>query len=241
MRLFYSPDIDNSSYLLDEEESKHCIRVLRLTEGDVVHLTDGKGTLFTTEIIEANPKACKVVIISEIENYGTRDYFLHLAVAPTKNRDRFEWLLEKITEIGVDEITPVLCTYSERCVLKHNRAEKVLVSAMKQSLKAYLPQFNETIDIKDFIKKPFDGKKFIAHCAPGKKILLPHALTHCNNALVMIGPEGDFSIEEIELALSNGFEAVSLGDTRLRVETAGIVACCQMQTMNSVQGKDQYR
>jgi 16S rRNA (uracil1498-N3)-methyltransferase len=235
MYLFYTPDITGSGYTLNEEESKHCVRVLRLTIGDTVHLTDGHGTLYTTRIVTANPKACTVAVTEKVENYGRHPYRLHLAVAPTKNMERFEWLLEKLTEIGVDEITPLLCEHSERRTLKHERAEKVLVAAMKQSLKAQLPLLHELTPAPDFIKKPWSGKKFIAHCHSGEKVYLPTALKGCRDALILIGPEGDFSTGEVASALQHGFEAVTLGNTRLRVETAGMVACCQMQTMNNLQ------
>ncbi len=231
MHLFYTPDINGNTYTLSEEESKHCARVLRLAEGDVVHLTDGRGTLYTTRITHAGAKSCTMEVTAKDAHYGQRDYYLHLAVAPTKNMERYEWMLEKITEIGVDAITPLLCAHSERRVLKHERAEKIVVSAMKQSLKTYLPQLHELTDIMAFIRQPFDGQKFIGHCAEGERILLPKALQSCSKALIMIGPEGDFSTEEIAAALQHGFTPISLGDTRLRVETAGIVACTQMQAV----------
>ena len=231
MHLFYTPDISGNSYQLNEEESKHCIRVLRLTVGDEVHLTDGCGTLYTTRITDAHPKMCSVEVIHQEENYGCHHYFLHLAVAPTKNMERYEWLLEKITETGIDVITPILCEHSERKVLKHERAEKIIIAAMKQSLKTKLPKLQQLTDVKQLIQQPFAGEKFICHCAEGERILLPKALTGCSKALMLIGPEGDFSSEEITLALEHGFKPVSLGDTRLRVETAALVACVQMQTM----------
>jgi len=231
MHLFYTPDIKGDTYTLNEEESKHCARVLRLAEGDVVHLTDGRGVLYTTRIIDAGAKACKVEITAKDDHFEQRNYHLHLAVAPTKNMERYEWMLEKITEIGVDEITPLLCAHSERRVLKHDRVEKIIVSAMKQSLKTHLPQLHEMTEVMEFIRRPFDGQKFIGHCAEGERILLPKALQECTKALIMIGPEGDFSTEEIAAALQHGFTPISLGNTRLRVETAGVVACTQMQTV----------
>jgi 16S rRNA (uracil1498-N3)-methyltransferase len=231
MNLFYTPDISGNSYQLNEEESKHCIRVLRLTVGDEVYLTDGRGTLYTTRITDAHPKACKVEIIQRKENTEQHHYFLHLAVAPTKSTERYEWMLEKVTEIGVDIITPVLCDHSERRALKHERAEKIVISAMKQSLKTTLPELQELTDVKQLISQPFDGEKFICHCAEGERLPLPQALRDCSRTLILIGPEGDFSTEEIALALQHGFKPVSLGDTRLRVETAALVACTYMQAM----------
>jgi 16S rRNA (uracil1498-N3)-methyltransferase len=235
MYLFYTPEITGLIYTLNEEESMHCVRVLRLSEGHTVHLADGCGVLYTARIITANPKACVIEIISKEKDYKRHPYKLHLAVAPTKNMERFEWLLEKITEIGIDEITPLLCEHSERRVLKRERVEKILVAAMKQSLKARLPLLHDMTPAADFVKKEFSGKKLMAHCAPGDKTLLPKALRGCRDALILSGPEGDFSTGEITTAMQHGFEAVSLGDTRLRVETAGIVACCQMQTMSSLE------
>ncbi|MDR0582634.1 MAG: 16S rRNA (uracil(1498)-N(3))-methyltransferase [Prevotellaceae bacterium] len=230
MNIFYTPDVIASNYVLNEEESAHCTRVLRLGKGHTVHLADGRGTLYTARIIAAHPKACMVEIISKEEHYKPNPYRLHMAIAPTKSIERFEWLLEKITEIGVGEITPLLCEHSERRVLKQERVEKVLVAAMKQSQKAQLPLLHEMTPALDFVKKEFSGKKLMAHCAPGEKIALPKALLGCRDALILIGPEGDFSTAEITAAIQHGFEAVNLGDTRLRVETAGIVACCQMHT-----------
>ena len=229
MYLFYTPDISGNSYQLNEEESKHCVRVLRLAVGDEVHLTDGRGTLYTTRITVAQPKACRVEVVRQEKNVGQRPYFLHLAVSPTKNMERYEWLLEKITEIGVDIITPILCDHSERRILKQERAEKIVISAMKQSLKTTLPELHELTAVKQLISQPFIGEKFICHCAEGERLLLPKALADCSKALILIGPEGDFSPEEITLALQHGFKAVSLGDTRLRVETAALVACTYMQ------------
>lgn len=237
MHLFYTPDITGLTYTLSEEESVHCVRVLRFGEGHTVYLADGRGTLYTTHIVIAHPKACVVEIVNKEEHYKPHPYKLHMAIAPTKNMERFEWLLEKITEIGVDEITPLLCEHSERRVLKHERVEKILVAAMKQSQKAQLPLLHDITPVSEFVKKEFSAKKLMAHCALGEKTDLPKALRGCRDALIMIGPEGDFSIGEITAALQHGFEPVSLGDTRLRVETAGIVACCQMQTMNSLQEK----
>jgi 16S rRNA (uracil1498-N3)-methyltransferase len=233
MHLFYTPGIAGLNHVLSEAESTHCTRVLRLAEGHIVHLADGHGTLYTARITAANPKACAVEIISKEADYKRHPYKLHLAVAPTKNMERFEWLLEKITEIGIDEITPLLCEHSERRVLKRERMEKILVAAMKQSLKAQLPLLHDMTPAAEFVKQDFSAKKLIAHCAPGEKTALPKALRGCRDALILIGPEGDFSSEEIAAALQHGFEAVTLGDTRLRVETAGIFAVaagsCSMQ------------
>ncbi len=225
MQLFYVPNISGAEVVLDETESKHAVRVLRLTEGTTVELIDGKGGFYIAEIINANAKKCRLAITKAQKEFGKKNFRLHLAVAPTKNIDRFEWFLEKATEIGIDEITPLLCAHSERKVIKPERLEKILVSAMKQSLKAYLPKLNEFTLFKDFISETSAEQKFIAHCYEGKKPHLKNAITTHSNALVLIGPEGDFSLEEVELATTSGFTAVSLGNARLRTETAGVVAC----------------
>ena len=225
MQLFYTPDISGTDYVMDEAESKHAVRVLRLSPGETIQLVDGKGNFYEAQIADANPKKCRVAVTRRVSGFGKRSHYLHLAVAPTKNTDRFEWFLEKATEIGVDEITPLLCDHSERKVLKDDRLEKVIISAMKQSVKAYLPKLNPLVSFKNLINSGFEGKKFIAHCYESDKRELKNELAETTSTLILIGPEGDFSEEEIELAMANGFVPVSLGKSRLRTETAAIVAC----------------
>ena len=225
MHLFYIPEIKGGKLSLNEVESKHCVRVLRLTEGDKVQLVDGRGGFFDAEIEHANPKKCALKILTKQLNSTHHPYYLHIAIAPTKNIDRMEWFLEKSTEIGIDEITPLLCRYSERKNLKPERLKNILISAMKQSLKAYLPSLNELTNFKDFVGQPFEGKKFIAHCYEGQKIALKTNIQPEDKVLILIGPEGDFSEEEVELAKANGFTEITLGKSRLRTETAGVVAC----------------
>lgn len=232
MHIFYTPDLSGENYTLDETESKHCIRVLRLEKGDEIILVDGRGAWFTAEIEDPNPKKCAVKITSRKPDFGRRNYRLHIAIAPTKNIDRTEWFLEKATEIGVDRITPLLCQHSERKEIKTDRLEKVMVSAMKQSLKAYLPQLDEMTRFTDFVRQPFDGQKFIAHCDEQHRELLKNVVTSGGNYLILIGPEGDFSPEEIEMAKQAGFQPVSLGESRLRTETAGVVACHTFNLLN---------
>lgn len=233
MQLFYTPDISGETYVLSEDESRHCARVLRLAAGDIVYLTDGRGTLCEARITDPSPKHCEVEIISRTANYGKRPYELVMAVAPTKNPERYEWFLEKAVEIGVDAIIPMETARSERRALKAGRCEKIVVSAIKQSLKAYLPEFSEITHFENVVKMPFDGDKFIAHCNPGSgKILLRDAIKKNRNTMIMIGPEGDFSPEEVATALANGFREVSLGDARLRTETAAIVACLTAALIN---------
>ncbi|WP_430973727.1 16S rRNA (uracil(1498)-N(3))-methyltransferase [Sunxiuqinia rutila] len=233
MQLFYTPDISESTYCLDETESKHAVRVLRLTAGDVIQLIDGKGNFFEAQISDAHPKRCQVEIIKKISEYNKRTHYLHLAVAPTKNIDRFEWFLEKATEIGIDEITPVLCDHSERKVIKDERLQKVIISAMKQSLKAYLPKLNPLTPLKTLLDTDFEGKKFIAHCYEQNKKELKDELSESGSNLILIGPEGDFSEDEVAKAIHKQFIPVSLGESRLRTETAAVVACHTVNMLKS--------
>ncbi|MCF8298441.1 MAG: 16S rRNA (uracil(1498)-N(3))-methyltransferase [Saprospiraceae bacterium] len=234
MNLFYTPDITDDFYSLNEEESRHCKKVLRLKTGDSIHLTDGVGGLYEAEIIDDFSKQLKVKILKTINEFGKRDFRIHIAIAPTKNINRFEWFLEKATEIGIDEITPVICNHSERKVIKHERLNKVLTSAIKQSLKAYHPVLNSVTSFNDLVKKDFNGQKFIAHCEDNKKENLKNLYKFGNDVLVLIGPEGDFSSKEIQLAKKAGFIPISLGESRLRTETAGIVACHTVNLTNDV-------
>ena len=233
MLLFYTPDITLPQYTLPEEESKHCVRVLRLGEGDTIHLADGRGNLHRARIVSASPKRCEVTVEETVSEYGKRPYALTVGVAPTKNNDRFEWFLEKATEIGIDRVIPLECDRSERRVYKTDRGNKVIESAMKQSLKAYHPQLDELTPFAGLVRMPFDGDKFIAHCEAGadKKLLRDRVVTG-NNVLVLIGPEGDFSPEEIRLAKENGFCEISLGASRLRTETAALAACHTVALIN---------
>ena len=231
--LFYTPDILQNPEL-PAEEAGHCISVLRKNVGDRIDLTDGKGFFYKAEITQANAKHCLVRIVEQEEQKPLRDFRLHIAVAPTKNMDRMEWFVEKATEIGIDAVTCLNCRFSERREIKPERLEKIMVSAMKQSQKAILPEMVGMTDFKSFIEKPFSGRKFIAHCEPGEKPLLAHIYQPHEDALILIGPEGDFSHDEITLALQNGFEAVSLGESRLRTETAALVACHTIHVMNQI-------
>jgi 16S rRNA (uracil1498-N3)-methyltransferase len=232
MQLFYTPDIDKS-LVLPEEEARHCIRVLRLTEGSEIDLTDGKGYLYKAVIVQAHPKHCVVNIKERILHTPFWKFNLHIAVAPTKNMDRMEWFAEKATEIGINAISFLNCRYSERKEIKGERIEKILISAMKQSLKATLPALDGMVDFKHFIKRPFDGQKFIAHCeSDEEKQVLKHVYKAKENALILVGPEGDFSTEEIDLATQAGFKAVSLGESRLRTETAALTACQTIHFVN---------
>jgi 16S rRNA (uracil1498-N3)-methyltransferase len=234
MQLFYTPDIDQKSpnYFLNEEESKHCIRVLRLEKGSEVQLIDGKGGLYAAIIQDPHPKRTILQIISVTTAFNKRNHYLHIAMAPTKNIERMEWFLEKATEIGIDEITPIICQRSERKEVKVDRLNKIITAAMKQSLKAYHPVLNEPVTFKQFLSKPFEGQKFIAHCENTDKTNLKAELINNGQYLILIGPEGDFSISEIDEALLTNFKAITLGESRLRTETAALESCFEVNFLN---------
>lgn len=233
MIIFYSPDIA-TSHELDEEQSGHAVRVLRHKDGDELVIVDGNGYFYDTHIVNAHPKHCAV----EIDNVTEENhwpYHVELAVAPTKNLDRMEWFIEKATEMGLDRFVPLKCRFSERKELKTERIRKIAISAMKQSLKATLPAIEEMVDIKSYIKEEFDGQKFIAHCikdAPRK--LLSKEISPHQKVRILIGPEGDFSEEEIALAIDNGYVPVSLGEQRLRTETAALAAVHTIHVINEL-------
>jgi len=247
MNLFYCPEINNAqTILLSEEESAHCIRVLRMKMGDAIFLTDGKGMFYEGEISSDNAKKCSVIIIRPVADSTKRNFHLSIAIAPTKNIDRFEWFLEKATEIGCDEIIPITCKHSERTIIKTERLNKVIVSAMKQCLKSQLPQLHELQDFKTFILsvKQFTGQKFIGHIPELSESEFPpqnpqgkSLYSVCKKGeklLIAIGPEGGFSEEEVTMAVQNGFTTISLGNSRLRVETAGVVACTTVNLVNTI-------
>lgn len=224
MALFYAPEIEKT-WELPEEEAAHCLRVLRLSEGDELEVTDGKGKFFRVKIVSTAGKRCKVEATETKSMEKGWKGNLTIAIAPTKNMDRMEWLAEKATEIGWDKVTFLNCRFSERKVVKTDRIERIVVSAMKQSLKYHKPIVEEIIDFKKFIKAEHSGKKFIAHCYDEQKHPLGESLTPGEDAIILIGPEGDFSKEEVESAIKAGFIPVTLGNSRLRTETAGLVAC----------------
>ena len=226
MHIFYQPN--TASHLLSEEESQHAVKVLRLQVGDDIVVVDGVGGYYQAKIPLPHPKHCAFEIVQSTLGYGKRNYKLHIAIAPTKNIDRLEWFIEKAVEIGVDAITPVLCRHSERKIIKSERLEKIVVSAAKQSIKAYFPIFNPLCTFDELLKQHPAKTKFIAHCYPEEKSLLKDLLPEQDDILILIGPEGDFSPEEVAKALQNGFRPVSLGESRLRTETAGVVACAQV-------------
>ncbi|AXG71917.1 ribosomal RNA small subunit methyltransferase E [Kordia sp. SMS9] len=233
MQLFYTPALtpDTKHYTFSKEESKHIVRVLRKREDDVLQITNGKGTIFSAKITLADQKNCRVAIIS-YEFQKAKNYKLHLAVAPTKMNDRYEWFLEKATEIGIDTITPIICDRSERKVIKAERFEKIIQSATKQSLSAYFPKLNPAISFSNFISTHQNEQLFIAHCEEDDKKSLKEILKTQKDVTILIGPEGDFSTKEIALAIEHNYVPVTLGDTRLRTETAAIVACHSVAFLN---------
>ncbi len=232
MYLFYTLNIQENYCYLQEEEAKHCTRVLRKKVGDKVIVTNGRGQLLSCEITEANAKITKLKILS-VQSFQPKNYKLHIAIAPTKNMNRTEWFVEKATEIGIDIITPVFCAFSARKTLRTDRLEKVMLSAAKQSLKCFFPKIQQPISYQNFVQEKLTGyQKFIAHNMGDMKIPLKLACIKGGDALVVVGPEGGFSEDEISLAQQNGFSTVMLGNNRLRTETAAIVACHTVNLVN---------
>jgi len=222
MQLFFTENTENE-FTLPSEESKHITKVLRKKEGDKINFTDGKGNLIITEITTSDIRKTRVRVVEKISKEKQHNYYLHIAIAPTKNMDRFEWFLEKATEIGIDEITPIICDRSERKIVKKERCNRILLSAIKQSLKYHYPKLNKAISFKDFVKLNFEGGKYIAHCEEGEKTELRKEKKD-KRTLILIGPEGDFSPKEIEKSTQHNFNPISLGNSRLRTETAAIIA-----------------
>lgn len=233
MQLFYNSDIKQGdiTFFFDKEESKHIVKVLRKKESDKIFITNGLGFLFESEIILASEKKCEVKITKETFQEPDK-FYTHIAVAPTKMNDRLEWFLEKATEIGIHEITPIICDHSERKIYKIDRAEKIIQAAMKQSLHYYIPKINEPISFSQFVKSNIDGQKFIAHCEETDKKSFKNEVKKDEKVTILIGPEGDFSTREINLAIENHFIPVTLGNTRLRTETAALVACHTIALIN---------
>tara|TARA_R110002074_G_scaffold203432_3_gene371357 strand:+ start:27357 stop:28064 length:708 start_codon:yes stop_codon:yes gene_type:complete len=234
MQLFYNSDLKatDTVFTFDSNESKHIIKVLRKKIGDVLWITNGEGYLFEAKIIGDSIKQCEIELISSKKTHP-KSHWLHMVVAPTKMNDRFEWFLEKVTEIGVDEITPIICDRSERKILKLDRMQRVIESAMKQSLQTYLPKLNEAVSLSEFLEKPPTGLRFIAHCENSERHELKRRVVADQDITILIGPEGDFTPNEIKSALSKGYAPVAMGKTRLRTETAAIVACTIVASINN--------
>ncbi len=234
MQLFFNPQLtkNDKQFTFDKTESRHIVKVLRKKIGDSLFITNGKGELFNVELIIANDKNCTVQLISADKKLKPWNYYLHVAIAPTKNIDRFEWFLEKATEIGIDEITPILCDHSERKIIKADRLNRIIESAMKQSLKFNLPKLNGLTLFSDFIAQKHDKNLYIAHCEKIDKPILKSVIKPLKDTTILIGPEGDFSTSEITTAIQNGALPVSLGESRLRTETAGITAIQTVSFIN---------
>lgn len=232
MQLFFQPDIKKHN-VLSEDESRHCIRVLRMQEGEKIFITDGKGKLFHGRIRRADPKACLIDLEKEEEREVCKDFRIHIALAPVKNTDRLEWFMEKATEIGIDEVSFPICQYSERSRVNIERLRKVAISAMKQSLRMRLPIINPESKFLNLIKSIHEESRFIA-VSSDEKVSLFHATEARKNCCVLVGPEGGFSDEEIVVAKRYGFMPVSLGTHRLRTETAALTACHILNLVNSL-------
>ena len=232
MELFYTNNItQNREALLNEEESRHCIKVLRHKRGDTINFVDGFGGLYTAEIVSDKEREVRLKIMEYNPEYEKRNYYLHMAVAPTKNIDRYEWFIEKAVELGVDEITPIIGEHSERKLFKQGRGERIILSAMKQSLKAKLPKLNDVTTVSQFLHDNSSTDniiKLFGHCRDGERHSFVEVLSSVNtpnlHIIMMVGPEGDFSVAEIEHALRGGFTAVQMGTSRMRVETAALAA-----------------
>ncbi|MDR1865301.1 MAG: 16S rRNA (uracil(1498)-N(3))-methyltransferase [Bacteroidales bacterium] len=230
--IFYVPDINGDKCVLDEDESAHAVKVLRLKKNDKVTLTDGKGGNYDAVITHPHAGRCEALVTGRRQQVPQRRYYLHIAIAPTKNIDRFEWFVEKSAEIGIDEITPVLCEHSERKNVRAERAQRIATAAMKQSGQAYLARINTMLPFADWLAGCTGDKKLIAYCGDVEKSALRNVYEPGKSVAVAIGPEGDFSREEVQRALAAGFDCITLGESRLRTETAGIVACHAVCFMN---------
>lgn len=226
MHLFYAPELfDQKNFTLSPDESHHAVRVLRLGAGMEIILVNGRGGWYHTSITHPDPKACVVEVTRTVHDVGKPPYDLHIAIAPTKQIDRYEWFLEKATEIGINQVTPLICARSERKDVKSERQMRIVIAAMKQSLTAFHPTINEPVPFKKFITRSITGTRAIAHCESGDKMWLDALVKAGSPVTILIGPEGDFSLQEIAEAMDNGYQPVTLGTSRLRTETAGVVAC----------------
>ncbi|MFW5820964.1 MAG: 16S rRNA (uracil(1498)-N(3))-methyltransferase [Bacteroidota bacterium] len=225
MNLFYTSNIKNNKAFLDESESRHCSKVLRMKNGDDIFFIDGAGGFYRGKLLNSAASECEIEIQEKQENYEKRPYYLHIAISPTKNSDRFEWFLEKAAEIGVDKISPIICEHSERKKIREDRYKRIILSAVKQSVKAWIPKLEPLKSFDEFLKSvPPETDKFIAHCIKSEKWELLKEAGKSDSFLLLIGPEGDFSCQELEKALKHDFKPVSLGKSRLRTETAGVAA-----------------
>ncbi|MDP4209616.1 MAG: 16S rRNA (uracil(1498)-N(3))-methyltransferase [Bacteroidota bacterium] len=231
MQIFYTPDISGMEYFLSEDESKHAIRVLRMALGDPIYMVDGKGNFYEAVIADAHPKRCKILVTNVKPNFEKWNYHLHIAISPLKNADRFEWFLEKATEMGIDEITPLHCDRTEKKNVNPERCNRIIESAMKQSIKAFHPVLNPLTKVTDLVERAGDEVKLIA-CCEGEREFIRNCYKPGQKVMILIGPEGDFTEEEVSLAKNTGFIPITLGESRLRTETAGIAACHSISFLN---------
>ncbi len=236
MNVFFLSDAKLGMISLPEEESKHCVKVLRMKEGDRFCVSNGKGSLFDAELLDANPKKAVASLYNEYAGYDNKDFVLEIAIAPTKSNDRTEWFLEKATEIGIDTVKLFASCHSERKVANVDRFRKVMIAALKQSIKSKLPLIEDVVSLETLVKQPFDGKKYIAYISENVTEQLCDIYKKGDNVLILIGPEGDFSPKEVRVAMDYGFIPVSLGHARLRTETAALVACHTVQLINQMKG-----
>ncbi|MDR2627216.1 MAG: 16S rRNA (uracil(1498)-N(3))-methyltransferase [Dysgonamonadaceae bacterium] len=230
---FYAPNICGDRCTLDKDESAHAVKVLRLKAGDSITLADGKGGMYSAVIVHSHSALCEVAVTGKRQESETSLYRLHMGIAPTKNIDRFEWFVEKSTEIGIDEITPLLCEHSERKNIPMERIRRIVIAAMKQSGKAYLPKVNPVSPLTEWLNVCESDQKLIAWCGDSEKKDIRTSCMPGKSVAVAIGPEGDFSLNEIQQASAAGFECITLGKSRLRTETAGIVACHSIYLINN--------
>jgi len=233
MQIFYTSGVTGNLAVFSRDESGHCIRVLRMRKGDPINFTDGKGNLYEGVITGESHAMMEASVVKVFKEYGRRSYRLHAAISPLKNNDRLEWFIEKAVEMGIDEITPLICSRTEKQKIKRDRLESLIMSAMKQSVKAYLPVLNEPVIISGFLAGNLSGVKLIAHCngIPERKPV-SSVVRRGEDTVIMIGPEGDFTVEEVMMAVESGFIPVHLGESRLRTETAGVTACCSVYLTN---------
>jgi 16S rRNA (uracil1498-N3)-methyltransferase len=233
MQIFYTSGVTGNIASFSRDESGHCIRVLRMRKGDPINFTDGKGNLYEGVITGESHAMMEASVTKVFKEYGRRSYRLHAAISPLKNNDRLEWFIEKAVEMGIDEITPLICSRTEKQRIKRDRLESIITSAMKQSVKAYLPVLSAPITVSDFLAGKFSGVKLIAHCngIPERKPVSA-VVRRAEDTVIMIGPEGDFTVEEVMMAVEAGFIPIHLGESRLRTETAGVAACCSVYLTN---------
>ncbi|MDZ7634344.1 MAG: RsmE family RNA methyltransferase [Bacteroidales bacterium] len=233
MQIFYASNVFDGKALFSREETRHCLRVLRLRQGDSISFTDGLGNLYEGVIEGDDPSGMTVMVSSVQRDPGSRGYRLHMAVSLLKNEDRLEWFIEKAVEIGIDEITPLICSRTEKKRIRRERLEGLILSAMKQSLKCYLPRLNDPVTFSEFVDGLREGKRIIACCDPEvERIPITSAFSRGDEVTVLIGPEGDFTPEEVSMAVTKGFTPVHIGQSRLRTETAGVAACCSVYLAN---------